>query len=94
MPKKSWVTKEQQEWLFDQLSDLRKAQDARTVPTFFERIYREFHDEWPVPSLTPEEIAGAGGEEEKVRTTKEKASEAVSGLFIAWISVHILISIS
>lgn len=55
------------------------AQEAKTTPCFFSKIYQEFHSLWPVPPPTAEEIAADDGNEEKARTTKEKASESVSG---------------
>lgn len=82
MPKWSWASKEQQDWLFALLPDFRKAQEAKTTPSFFTEIYQEFHAKWPVPSPTAEEIAADDGNEEQAQTTKEKASESVSGWFL------------
>jgi hypothetical protein len=80
MGKKSWASKEQQDWLFEQLGEFRKAQDAKTIPSFFERIYQEFFDKWPLPPPTLQEIAEAETEEQ-ARTTKQKAGESVSHWF-------------
>jgi hypothetical protein len=81
MPKRSWASKEQQDWLYAQLPGFRKAQETKTTPSFFAGIYQEFHAQWPVPAPTAEEIAADDGNEEKAKTTKEKASESVSGSF-------------
>jgi hypothetical protein len=80
MPKQSWASKEQLDWLYAQLPDFRMAQEAKTTPSFFTKMYKEFHTLWPVAALTSEEIAADDGNEEKAQTTKEKASESVSGL--------------
>jgi hypothetical protein len=78
MPKKSWASKEQQDWLYGQLADFRIAQEAKTTPSFFAKIYQDFHAQWPLSSLTTEEIAADDGNTELAQTTKEKASESVS----------------
>lgn len=81
MPKRSWASKQQQDWLYAQLPDFRKAQETRATPSFFAEIYEEFHAKWPVPAPTADEIAAEDGNEEKAKTTKEKASENVSRSF-------------
>lgn len=91
MPKKSWASKEQQDWLYAQLPTFRIAQEAKTTPSFFLKIYQEFHAQWPVPAPTTEEIADDDGSQEQAQTTKEKASESVShSSFIHWqfINLH------
>jgi hypothetical protein len=82
MPKKSWASKEQQDWLFAQLADFRIAQEAKTTPIFFAKIYQEFHAQWPLSSATAEEIDAEDGNTELAETTKEKASESVSDGFL------------
>ena len=82
MPKKSWASKEQQDWLYAQLPNFRIAQEAKTTPSFFSKNFQEFHAQWPVLSPTAKEIAANGGSEEQAQTTKEKASESVSDSFI------------
>jgi hypothetical protein len=93
MPKKSWASVDQQNWLFAQLAEFRQAQDAKTTPSFFTKIYQQFHDEWPVDSPTTTEIADAEGSEEHAKTVKEKASESVSGwfrhIFMQLINIHV-----
>jgi hypothetical protein len=81
MPKKSWASVDQQNWLFAQLAEFHQAQDAKTTPSFFAQIFNQFHDQWPVDSPTMTEIADAEGNEEQAETVKEKASESVSGWF-------------
>ena len=79
MPKKSWASQEQLDWLYAKLPDFRIAQEAKTTPSFFLKFFKEFHEQWPVPSPTPEENAADDGDEEQAQTTKElKASENVS----------------
>ena len=58
------------------------------TPSFFSKIYQEFHAQWPVPSTTAEEIAANDGSQEQAQTIKEKASENVSDstLFSQYIS--------
>jgi hypothetical protein len=82
MPKKSWASKEQQDWLYAQLPNFRIAQEAKTTPSFFSNIFQEFHAKWPVPSPTAKEIAADDGSQEQAQTTKEKASESVSDSFL------------
>jgi hypothetical protein len=82
MPKKSWASKEQQEWLYTQLPDFRISQEAKTTPSFFLKIYQEFHAKWPVTPSTAEENAVDTGNEEQAQTTKQKASENVSDCFL------------
>jgi hypothetical protein len=82
MPKKSWTSKQQLDWLFAQLPDFRIAQEARTTPSFFTKIYQEFHAQWPLSPLTANELAADDGNTELAQTTKEKASESVSNGFL------------
>jgi len=63
------------------------------TPNFFEVICQEFHDKWPVPSPTTEEIVEAGEDGEKSKTTKQKASEIVGCLFLLCIYIHVNIHI-
>lgn len=81
MPKKSWASEEQQTWLLAQLPDFREAQNAKTTPAFFMELYQKFHEVWPVALPNGDEISKAGGDEEKAKTLKEKASEQVSVSF-------------
>jgi len=82
MPKKSWTSKEQLDWLSAQLPAFRIAQEAKTTPSFFTEIYQEFHAQWPLSPLTAKEIAADDGNTELAQTTKEKASESVSNGFL------------
>jgi hypothetical protein len=94
MPKKSWATEEQLVWLYAQLPDFRLAQEAKTTPSFFAKIYQDFHSQWPVPPPTSEEIAAEDGNDEKAQTTKEKASESVSGLLsLIWLYLSKILNI-
>ena len=78
MPKKSWASKDQQYWLYAQLPDFCITQDAKMTPSFFSKIYEEFHAQWPGPSPTAEGIAANDGNEEQAQTIKGKANESVS----------------
>jgi|ERR1700679_597070 hypothetical protein len=82
MPKKTWASKEQLDWLSAQLPDFRITQDAKTTPSFFAKLYDEFHAQWPLAPPTEEEIANDDGNAELAQTTKEKASETVSDGFL------------
>jgi hypothetical protein len=82
MPKKSWASKDQQTWLFEQLADFRQAQEGKMIHTFFSDLYEKFHEKWPVAPPNAEEISEADGSEEKATTDKVKASEKVSGPFL------------
>ena len=82
MPKKSWASKEQQDWLYDNLPDFRLAQEAKSTPSFFSKLYEDFHAKWPLAPLTAEEIAADQGNPELAQTNKEKASETVSNGFL------------
>ena len=89
MPKKSWASKEQETWLFDQLADFRQAQEAKTTPIYFSDLYEKFLEKWPIVSPTADEISKADGSEEKAKTAKQKAFEQVSSSFslifsVAW----------
>ena len=83
MPKKSWASKEQQTWLFDQLADFCQAQEAKTTPIFFLDLYKKFLEKWPIA----DEISKADGSEEKAKTVKQKAFEQVSSSFSLIFSV-------
>ena len=82
MPKQSWASKEQLDWLFDQLAAFHIAQEARATPNFFLKIYQDFHTQWPLSPPTAGEIAANDGNAELALTTKEKASESVSDVFL------------
>jgi hypothetical protein len=84
MPKKTWASDEQQNWLFAQLADFRQAQEAKTTPSFFTELYENFHVEWPLASPNADEISKADGNEEKAKTLKQKASEHVSSFTIIY----------
>ena len=77
MPKKSWASPEQIQWLNSQLSGFLKAQEERATSAFLATTYTKFHEQWPVASPTAEEIANAKSEEQAL-SHKIKASESVS----------------
>jgi hypothetical protein len=60
MPKKSWASEEQQTWLLAQLGDFRQAQEAKTTPGFFIKLYKNFHETWPLAPANADEISKAG----------------------------------
>ena len=43
MPNKAWATKDQINWLANQLPDFRTAQESKTTPEFFTHLYDEFY---------------------------------------------------
>jgi hypothetical protein len=78
-----------------QLANFRQAQEAKTTPSFFIKLYQKCHEEWPLASPDAKEIFKADGNEEKVKNLKQKASEQVSGslchdLFSCILTLHIL----
>ena len=82
MPKKTWTSEEQLDWLFGHLPDFYRAQEATS---FFTKIYQESHSQWPLSSPTAKEIAADDGNTEQAQTTKENTSESVSNEFLYWI---------
>jgi hypothetical protein len=95
MPKKSWASEQQQTWLLTQLANFLQAQEAKTTPSFFIKLYQKFHKEWPLASLNAKEISKADANEEKAKTLKQKASKQVSGslyhdIFSCILTLHIL----
>ena len=82
MPKKLWASKQQLEWLYGHLPEFCIAQEAKTTPSFFGKVYEEFLAQWPLSAPTAEEIAADNGNAELAKTTKEKASETVSDGFL------------
>jgi hypothetical protein len=82
MPKKTWANKSQMDWLASQLPEFRSAQESKTVPDFFSRLYAEYYKQWPLPAPTSQEIAEAEGDKEKAKTAKQKANESVSNYFV------------
>ena len=90
MPKKSWASDAQQTWLSAQLADFHQAQESKTTPNFFITLYQKFHKQWPLASLNTGELSQVDGDEEKARTSKQKASKHVSGLFTIIYSVPLI----
>ena len=83
MPKPTWASSVQKEWLLAKLPDLADAQAQKATTLFFAEVYREFHDKWPV-TPTEQEIAAAKSEEE-AKAIKEKKSESVGDfLFVLY----------
>ena len=82
MPKKSWASLEQQTWLLAQLADFHQAQEAKSTPTFFLELYKNFHEKWPLAFPSTKEISKVEGNEEQPQTLKQKASENVSWVFL------------
>ena len=82
MPKKTWASDKQQSWLFAQLADFCQAQEAKTTPSFFRKLYENYHERWPPSPPNADELSNADENEEKAKILKQKASELVSGPFI------------
>ena len=87
MPKKSWAKEEQQTWLMGHLVDFRKAQEAKTTPSFFIDLYQNYLEKWPLSAPNAKELSEADGNEEKAKTDKQKLLETVSGSFTLIYSV-------
>ena len=89
MPKKAWATKDQMNWLANQLPEFRAAQESKAVPDFFIRLYEEFFKLWPLLAPTAQEIAEAKGDEEQAKMAKQKAAESVSN-YLATLSPKLI----
>ena len=57
MPKKSWASDKQQNWLLAQLANFFQAQESKTTPTFFITLYQKFHEQWPLAFPNTDEIS-------------------------------------
>lgn len=76
MGKKRWTTKDQFDWLEALLPGFIQAQRDKTTTQFFEKMYGDWHDKWPVKEPTEDEIETAGGSTE-ARASNLKAVETV-----------------
>lgn len=65
-----WTTEDQHNWLEARKAQFIEANQRKAAAKeFFPDIVKEFRENWPVPSVSQEEIAAAGSVE---RATKDK----------------------
>ncbi|KAI0245466.1 hypothetical protein BJV78DRAFT_1287779 [Lactifluus subvellereus] len=72
MGKKQWTTAEQWAWLEGLIPAFVQAQQEKSTGTFFEDTYNEWHEKWPTPAPTEDDIRHAKGSAEKVLAVKRK----------------------
>jgi len=77
MGKKRWTTPEQQVWLEELIPEFVQAQQDKVSRSFCKDTYDKWHEKWPTPSLTAEEVRRAKGNAEKALNTKLKMVENV-----------------
>lgn len=68
MTRRKWTTSAQGEWLQGHLEAFMAAQTTKKTTTeFFPQILKEWHQAWPVPDATPEEISKAKNAEDAMK---------------------------
>ena len=74
MTHQSWTTNDQKEWLEPRKAAFLEAKKkgATSLKEFYKGIYKEFHEQWPVPAVTESEITVAGSAE---LATKDKCDK-------------------
>ena len=74
-PDPGWKTGEQLEFLFAHLPDFRACQDDKTLGDFWEKLFNDWYDKWPLPHVMSE----AHGSVENTRIMLRKEKNAVRG---------------
>ena len=71
MTHQTLTTNDQKEWLEPRKAAFLEAKQkgATSLKEFYKGIYKEFHEQWPVPAVTEREITIAGSAE---LATKDK----------------------
>jgi hypothetical protein len=77
MGKKRWTTPEQRIWLEELIPAFIQAQQDSVVNLFFKDTYTKWHEEWPTPLPTAEEVKHVKGNAEKALAAKLKFAEEV-----------------
>lgn len=73
MTRRKWTTDEQGEWLNKQLDKFTASMAKKTTSTeFFPQVLKEWHQKWPVPNTTPEEIAAAKNADDAMKKKRNK----------------------
>ncbi|KAI0245296.1 hypothetical protein BJV78DRAFT_1092302, partial [Lactifluus subvellereus] len=67
-----WTTAEQWAWLEGLIPAFVQAQQEKSTGTFFEDTYNEWHEKWPTPAPTEDDIRHAKGSTEKALAVKRK----------------------
>jgi hypothetical protein len=65
MTRHSWTTDNQREWLEAKKSAFidTKQKGNAALKEFYQEVFREFREQWPVPPITADEISAAGSTE-------------------------------
>jgi hypothetical protein len=77
MGKKRWTTPEQRTWLEELIPAFVQAQQDKTVRLFLTDTSEKWNHEWPIPTLTAEEVQRAKGNPERILAKKRKEMENV-----------------
>lgn len=77
MGKKRWTTPEQRTWLEELIPAFVQAQQDKLVRSFLSDTYGKWHEKWPTPPPTTEEVRRGKGNADKALTIKRKAAEEV-----------------
>jgi len=73
MTRRKWTTDEQADWLSKQLDKFTASHAKKTMSTeFFPQVLKEWHQKWPVPNATPQEIAGAKNADDAMKKKRDK----------------------
>jgi hypothetical protein len=93
MGRKKWTTSEQDDWLSKRIPSFVQAQKNKTISQFFVPVYSEFHEAWPCPEPSQEEIEANGGDKAKAEAVIFKKENTVSTYFpIPYFNSHYYIS--
>lgn len=72
MTRRKWTTDAQGNWLAGHLDTFVAALSNKTTRDFFPKIIKDWHEAWPVPDPTPEEVAKAKNIEDAIKKKKNK----------------------
>lgn len=72
MTRRKWTTDVQGNWLATHLDAFAEAQSKKTTKDFFQKIIKEWHEAFPVPDPTPEEVTKGKNREEIIKKKKNK----------------------
>lgn len=78
MTRQQWTDAPQKRWLDARLAAFVDAQQKKTTATaFFPEVHREWHEAFPTPPPTDDEIRKVGGDVEAATAAKRKYWERV-----------------
>ena len=95
MPRTTWATDEQEEWLKSHIAAFLDAHQNKTLSQdFFPVIVKEFRDKWPPGEPTAEEVAGVLSIEEasKNKCTKYDKVKLLLLLQDRWLKYTLLLA--